>query len=184
VSLLLLVVAAVAAVNAPRASSAVPREEPGLIGGLGAALALAPLVVVAAFAHPVLDALELTAPTLRMAAGAVLAVQGVVTMVGRPPTAEPRLAGRRAALVPMAFPVLLTPGLGLLAVSGSLDRSAPTTAIVLAAALATVPALAAVVGPSTPTTALERAVRATAVLLAAVAVVAGLGLVVNGLFDV
>jgi small neutral amino acid transporter SnatA (MarC family) len=184
VSLLLLVVAAVAVVNAPRAWSAVPGGEPALIGALGAALALAPLVVVAAFAHPIVDALELTPPTLRMAAGTVLAVQGVVTMVARSPAAEPRLAGRRAALVPMAFPVLITPGLGLLAVSGSLDRSAPTTAVVLAAALATVPALAAARGPTDPPAAPERAIRAAAALLAAAAVVAGLGLVANGLFDV
>jgi small neutral amino acid transporter SnatA (MarC family) len=183
VSLLLLVVAAIAAVNAPRARSALPDEEPALIGALGAAVALVPLAVLAACAHPLIDALDLTSPTVRMAAGAALAVQGVVTMVTRPPAPEPRLAGRRAALVPVAFPVLLTPGLGLLTASGSLDRSAPTAVLVVAAALATVAAVAAVTSPPNRPTA-GRVARGAAVLVAAALVLAGLGLVVDGLFDI
>ena len=43
----------------------------------------------------------------------VLVVQAIVTFGWRTVTPEPALPGRWAALVPVAFPTLLTPGLNL-----------------------------------------------------------------------
>ena len=117
-----------------------------------------------------------------MAAGAVLAAQGVVTALLPLPKPEPRMEGRRAALVPVAFPTLLTPAIGLLAVSGSLDRSGPVTVAVLAGALATVPALALAV-PSTDGAG-RQLQRGAGALAAAVLVLTGIGLVFDGIFDI
>lgn len=179
-TLALLIVATVAVVNAPRVRSALPSEEPVLVGALGAAATLVALLPVAGFAGPLTDGLDLTAPTVRMAAGVVLLVFGAVTAVAGPPPAEPRLPGRRAGLVPVAFPVLLTPGVGLLVLAGALDRSAPVAVAVAALALATVP-LVAVVGSGSR--ALDAVWLGAGRVLAAVVVLAGMGLLMDGLFD-
>lgn len=181
-SLLLLVIAAAAAVSAPRAIGALPPDARNATALVGAAATLGGLGLLAAVADPLADAVDLAAPTVRMAAGAVLAAQGIATMVLPLPRPEPRLPGRWAALVPVTFPTLLTPALAILAVSGSLDRSAPTVLAVLAAALATVPALAALL--PTPGDASRRALRGVAALTAAGLVVCGIGLVFDGIFDI
>jgi small neutral amino acid transporter SnatA (MarC family) len=181
VSLALLALAAVAIVNAPRVRSALPPKGAGGVAALGAVATLLALSPLAAFAHPLAGWLGLTAPTARMAVGAVLAVSGVATLVVAPPAPEPGWPGRRAALVPVAFPVLLTPGLGLLAVTGSLDRGAAVVLVVVAGALATVPLVGAVL----PATDLgRRLASALGRLLSAATVVSGLALVANGVFDI
>lgn len=181
-STLLMVIAALAAVSAPRAIAALPPEGRIVAAIAGAAGTLGALALLAAVADPMADAVDLAAPTVRMATGAVLAAQGLAAMGLPLPRPEPRLAGRWAALVPVAFPTLLTPALALLAVSGSLDRSAPTTAAVLAGALATVPALGALVPVRAGTP--SRVLRGIAALMGAVLVVSGIGLVFDGIFDI
>jgi small neutral amino acid transporter SnatA (MarC family) len=178
-NLLLLVVAAVAAVSAPRAQSALPDDGRTRAAAEGALVVLGAAALLAALAGTLADAVDLADATVRMAAGAVLAAQGIAAMLLPLPPSEPRLGGRAAALVPVAFPTLLTPAVGLLAVSGSLDRSAPTTVGALLFALATVPLLALLVPrPS------ARAMRALGALLGAVLVVTGIGLVFDGIFDI
>jgi len=140
-------------------------------------LALVPLV---ALADAVIDAAQVASSTLRMAVGVVLVLQGGWALLTRAPSAEPALAGRRAALVPVAFPVLLTPGLGLLAVSGALDRTAPVALAVMAGTLATVPLVACVRASALRPRVLDGLGRITAATL----VVSGVGLVMNGLFDI
>ena len=178
-NLLLLVVAAVAAVSAPRAQSALPNHGRVRAAAEGALVALAAAALLAALAGALADAVDLADPTVRMATGTVLAAQGIVAMLLPLPRSEPRLAGRAAALVPVAFPTLLTPALGLLAVSGSLDRSAPTTVGALLVALATVPLVARLVPQPS-----ARSMRALGALLGAVLVVTGIGLVFDGIFDI
>lgn len=179
-SLALLALAALCAVNPARVRSALPREETVRVGALGAGLAWLALVPLVVLADAVLDAAQVAASTLRMAAGIVLVLQGGWVMVTRPPRPEPALPGRRAALVPVAFPVLLTPGLGVLTVSGALDRAAPVVLAVIAGALATV----AVVGGVRASALSPRVLDGLGRVTAAVLVVAGLGLLMNGLFDI
>ena len=179
-NLALLVIAAAAAVSPPRALAALPPDDDRVpVAALGALVALALTSVLAAVAEPIADAVDLATPTLRMAAGAVLAAQGIAAMSLRLPQPEPRLPGRRAAFVPVAFPTLLTPALGLLAVSASLDHGTATTVAVLAGALAAVPALAYAVARPPAT-----AMRGMAALLGAVLVAAGIGLIFDGIFDI
>jgi small neutral amino acid transporter SnatA (MarC family) len=180
--LALAVLAAVLVVNAPRVRAALPDDDRLAVGALGAAVSLAALAVVAGLADPVADGLHLTASTIRMGVGAVLVLQGAAALLLSPPSAEPRLPGRAAALVPVAFPVLLTPGLGLLGLSMSLDRSAPVAVAVLAGALATVVVVAGL-GSGRSGSVRPRMLRATGALLGAGLVLAGVALVIDGLFD-
>lgn len=179
-SLALLALAALCVVNPARARAALPREETVLVGALGAALAWLALVPLVALADAALDAAQVAASTLRMAVGVVLVLQGGWAMVTPAPRAEPALAGRRAAVVPVAFPVLLTPGLGLLAVAGALDRRGAVALAVMAGALAVVPLVACIRASALSPRVLDGLGRVTAAVL----VVSGLGLVMNGVFDI
>jgi small neutral amino acid transporter SnatA (MarC family) len=178
-SLALLALAALCAVNPARTQAALPRQEPARVAALGATLAWAALIPVVALADAALDAAQVASSTLRMAAGVVLVLQGAVAVLTRGPGPEPALPGRRAALVPVAFPVLLTPALALLALSGALDRSAPVALAVLGAALAAVPLLGAIA--MSPVR--QKVVDGLGRLAAAGLVVSGMALLMNGIFD-
>jgi small neutral amino acid transporter SnatA (MarC family) len=181
VSLALLVLASVATVNAPRSVWALPLGPLRLrVAALGAALAWSVLVPFASFADPLLDLVRISPATARMAEGLLLGVTGILLLAWPPPAAEPALAGIRAAAVPVAFPVLVTPALGLLAVSGATDRSSPVTLAVLAVALVTVPLLAIWL----PGARGRRVLTGLRLVLSATLVPLGAALVVNGLFDI
>jgi small neutral amino acid transporter SnatA (MarC family) len=183
VTVSLLVLAALAAVNAPRARGALPSEDRVAIAGLGALVALVALVPVAAVAGPLTDWLRVPASTARMGVGVVLAVVGLADVLVAPdPGPEPRLAGRGAALVPVAFPVLLDPGLGFLVLAGSLDHGVVVALSAAAAGLVTVP-LAAVLVPPVRTALAQRVQRAVAAVVAAGLVAAGIALLIDGMFD-
>ena len=64
---------------------------------------------------PLLDALDVSEPSFRIAAGIVAALAGAVDLFRRPPAPEPALPGWRAALVPVAIPVVARPALLVLA---------------------------------------------------------------------
>jgi small neutral amino acid transporter SnatA (MarC family) len=182
VTLLLLVVAAVLAVDAPRARRALRPDgavRTALVASAGALVALVPVV---AWAAALARAAHISAPTARMGTGAALAVVGAAEALLPLPRPEPALAGWRAALVPVAFPVLLTPAVGLLAASGSIDRGAPVALAVVAGALATVPLVAAVLPPGRSEIR-DRIGDGLARLLAAGLVAAGIALVLDGVFD-
>lgn len=180
-SLALLVFAAVCVVNPFRVRAAVPSDDPVRIAAGGATLAWVGVAVVAVISDVLLDTEAFPASTVRMALGVVAVLQGGWTLVGRLPTPEPRLPRRRAALVPVAFPVILTPGLGLLAASAALDRSVPVALGVLAGALASVPALAWAGRDERETSARLRG--GAARLLAGGLVLAGVALLINGVYD-
>jgi small neutral amino acid transporter SnatA (MarC family) len=179
VSLALLAFAAVCVVNPARVRPTLAQREPVVLGALGAALTWATLVPVVALADTVLDALQVADTTLRMAAAVVLVLQGTWALLTPLPGAEPALPGRRAALVPVAFPVLLTPGLALLALSGALDRSAPVAWALLGAVLVLVPAVGRVRTSPLRLKVLDGLGRLTGGLLIA----AGVALLMNGLYD-
>ena len=200
-TLALFVLAALCAVNAPRSRAVLPTDGgdgwfgyaedlevtgrpvrlPVALGG--AAIALIVLLPIAAFADPLLDLVDISPATARIATGLLLVVTGIL-LVGWPmPGPEPSLPGHRAALVPVAFPTLLTPGLALLALTASADHSALTALVVLAVTLATVPAIATIpVRP--PGSAQHRVLDGSARAVAGLLVLAGFGLLFDGVFDV
>ncbi len=173
-TLSLFVLAAVCVVNAPRARHALG-PDPVRTGVLGAGLAWAGTLPGVVLADPLADAIDISAPTIRIAVGLLLVVTGVLTVAL--PSPPPTPASRHPAVVPVAFPVLFTPGLAFLGVSGSLDRSALVAALVLLVALATVPLLALVAIP-------ERVRRGLARFVAGALVVAGVAVLVDGVFDI
>ena len=65
-----------------------------------------------------------SAPALRIAAGAVAVIGGIADLVRRPPAPTPALPGRRAALVPVAVPLVVRPALVVIALSAGADVGA------------------------------------------------------------
>jgi small neutral amino acid transporter SnatA (MarC family) len=122
----------VLATNPPRRRAALSVDETTTVA-LGATLAAVALVVVAAVSGPLLDALDVSAPNARIAAGLVLAVVSLHDLVWKPPPSGAALPGRAAALVPVCFPVLLRPEVALVALSLGADHG--VAAALLAATL-------------------------------------------------
>ena len=71
---------------------------------------------------PLLDALDVSEPSFRIAAGIVAGLAGAADLFRRPPPPEPALAGRRAALVPVAIPLVARPALLVLALGAGADQ--------------------------------------------------------------
>ena len=132
---LLWIVALVAALNPVRAALAVPREDRRSsvrVAALGGVVGSAVVLLLAMAGGPLLDALDVSDPAFRIAAGAVAAIAGGLDLVRRPPSAEPSLPGWRAALVPVAVPLVIRPALVLGAVSAHADRGIGVVAAALA----------------------------------------------------
>ena len=92
---LLLGLAYLAVFNPPRSRLAIPetaagRARAGVLAA-GSLLALGGLWAVAAGSGPLLDALEITPETFRLAAGIIVGIAGLRTMVVARPAAEPEL---------------------------------------------------------------------------------------------
>ena len=183
-SVWLWVAALLAAVNPARTAFGVPRRgdtrtTSGLaaLGGLaGASVVLA----VALVSGPLLDAVNVSDPALRIAAGMVGAVVGAAQLVRLPPSAEPALPSRRAALVPVAIPLVVGPGLLTLAISANADRGYWPVAGALAGGvgLLTLATLAPTDGPGGRVLAWAGRLTAAGLLLVSVL------LVVAGILDV
>jgi small neutral amino acid transporter SnatA (MarC family) len=101
----------------------------------GTMVALVVLVVLAAASEPVLDALDINLGTYRLGAGVVIALAGVRWLVAGPvaPVPEPEEDSRLAGFV--AFPVLLTPGAAVLALSVGAEHGTATAAWTAAVAV-------------------------------------------------
>jgi small neutral amino acid transporter SnatA (MarC family) len=174
------------ALNPPRAAFAVPREgrsrrtivrlavAGGAIGGL--------IVIVAVLAaDPLLDLLDVSAPSFRLAAGIVAAVAGAADLFRRPPAPEPALPGWRAALVPIAIPAVLRPALLVLALgAGADERVLPSVRAMLLGI-----ALLAVIAAAWPTEgASGRALTWASRLFAAGLMACGVILAIDGILAV
>src|SRR6056297_2986876 len=181
----LLVVAIIAAVNPARLAGAVPAAVPSRAGVVvaGGLLGAVVLDVLALGGDAALDALDVSAPTLRVAAGLAALAVALRDLLGPPPAAEPALAGWGAALVPVAVPLVLRPVLGVLALSGGAEVGvgpvlvAAVGAVVLAAAVV-------VMVPADDGGTGGRLRRWGAELGAVALLVAGAGLTVAGILDV
>jgi multiple antibiotic resistance protein len=158
------------------------RSQRVAVAAIGSGLAAGVLVILAVAADPLLDALNLSAPTVRIAVAVVVVVTAVIDLVGRIPSPEPSLPGLGAGLVPMLIPLVLRPGLALLAVSVAADHGVAPVVIGAALIVLGVVAAAAVtpVGEGTPRV-LARWLMA---VLAVVAIAIAIAMTVDGVFDV
>ena len=131
-TLTLLVLAMIAAANPFRALAARPPDatRETLIAAVAATGVL--VLVSAVVSDPLLDLVNVSGPSARIAAGIALLVVALKDVFAAPPTAEPALAGWRGGLIPLAFPVIFSPALALLAVAGAADRG---VAVALTAAV-------------------------------------------------
>jgi small neutral amino acid transporter SnatA (MarC family) len=174
------------ALNPPRAAFAVPREgrsrrDVVRLAGAGGAIGGLVVLVAALAADPLLDLLDVSEPSFRLAAGIVAAVAGAADLFRRPPPPKPALPGWRAALVPVAIPAVLRPALLVLALGAGADERvlASVCAMLLGIALLTVLA-AAWYTEGAPGRALTWASR----LLAAGLVACGVILAIDGILAV
>jgi small neutral amino acid transporter SnatA (MarC family) len=119
VSFAFLLLALVASANPCRIRLVVPERREAV--ALGALVALATASAIAAVGGSLLDALDITPETFRLAAAVVLALEGARALASARPAPEPELGGLGAALVPVAFPLLLTPGVVMLALAAGGD---------------------------------------------------------------
>jgi small neutral amino acid transporter SnatA (MarC family) len=122
-----------------------------------------------------------SAPAARIGVGIVGGVAGLSRMVRRPPSSEPAMRGRQAAIVPVAVPLFAAPGAVVLAIGAGADLG---LAVIVWSALAAIGALVAITallpaeGPS------RRVWAWVGRLLAAAGVVACILLVIDGVYDV
>jgi small neutral amino acid transporter SnatA (MarC family) len=178
VSFAFLLVALVASTNPCRVRLVLPERRTAI--ALGALIALGSASGVAAVGGAFLDALDITPETFRLASAVVLALEGTRALVLARPAAEPELGGLGAALVPIAFPLLLTPGVVMLALTAGGDDIVGQAVGAFVATFALVVLVALI----------PRGVRADALLaaggrlLGAVEIAVGVALAVDSLHDV
>ena len=130
---------------------------------------------------PLVDALGVSDPALRLAVGVVAGVVGIIELIRRAPGPEPGLPGWKAALVPVAVPSVAGAALVMLAIGAYADQG---LAVVGAALAVGVVALTLLAPFTPPAGAGRRAVVGAAKVLSATLVVAGVLLVIDGVFDV
>jgi small neutral amino acid transporter SnatA (MarC family) len=168
-----------AAFGIPRAGRS-PRDVTRLAvvgGGLGAVC-----VCVAAIAgDPVLDTLDVSEPSFRTAAGVLAALAGAADLLRRPPAPEPALPGARAALIPVAIPLVARPALLMLALGAGADEGVLVTVAAMAVGVVALTALAA---RCSTEGASGRVLRWAARLLAAGLVACGVLVAIDGVLDV
>ncbi|QGG96206.1 hypothetical protein [Actinomarinicola tropica] len=136
----LVVVAVVAAANPARlarAAGTAPEgtavRRPVATGGAAAAVAVVVLALLGSSAWTWLDVSD---PTGVVAAGLVLALAGAWSLLAPLPSWEPALDGGRAALLPVAVPLVLRPELALLALAAGADGHVPAVVVGMVIAVA------------------------------------------------
>jgi len=109
---ILLGIAYTAAVNPLRTRLGLPEHEGGKarmsVLAAGALLALGGVLALAGWSRPILDALEVSPETFRLAAGIVISVAAMITLARPRPGHEPEARGMAAGLWPVAYPRLLS----------------------------------------------------------------------------
>ena len=120
-------------------------------------------------------------PSFRIAAGIVAALAGAIDVFRRPPPPEPALAGRRAALMPVAIPVVARPVLLVLALGAGAEEGVLVSAAAMAIGVAVLTGLVA--GWQTDGSG-GRGLRWASRLMAAALVAGGVVLTVGGVLAV
>ena len=114
-----LLLAFATSLNACRLRRAFPTGPATL--ALGSLLAMGAGTALALSGRAVLGALDISPESFRLAAALVLTLEGARALLFEPPTITSALPGLRAALVPVAFPLLLQPGVVVLALAAGGD---------------------------------------------------------------
>ncbi len=170
--------ALVAAVNPCRLRLVLPERVAAV--ALGCLVALGAVAAIAALGGALLDALDISPESFRLGAALVLVLEGARALVFARPAPEPELAGLKAGLVPVAFPLLLTPGVVALAVAAGGDDVEPEAVAALAIACAFTLAFTLVPRGGRADALLAAGAR----LLAALEIAAGVALAVGAIRDV
>jgi small neutral amino acid transporter SnatA (MarC family) len=168
-----------AALGVPRAGR--PRRTVAGLAALGGALGGLAVCAAAAVGGPLLEAVDVSEPSFRVAAGILAALAGAADLLRRPPPPEPALPGWRAALVPVAIPVVARPALLVLALGAGADRGVAVSAAAVALGIVLLTALAAGWDPEGPA---ARVLRWASRVLAAALVAGGVLLAVDGVLAV
>ena len=176
----------VAALNPARAVFGIPRRgrsprDPLRLAAIGGAIGGLIVCAAAGLGGPLLDWLDVSDPSFRIAAGVVALLGGIADLFRRPPPPEPALAGWRAALVPVAVPVVARPVVLLVALGAGAERSVLLAAGSMVIAVALLSGLTewwTTEGPR------GRALRWAGRLLAVALIAGGVVLGVDGVFDV
>jgi small neutral amino acid transporter SnatA (MarC family) len=145
---------------------------------VGTVLVVGMSALIVAVSTDLLDALDITPETWRIAAGIVVGIAGIRVLALPQRAEEPELQGMWRALVPVAFPLLFTPELvALVTIYGSTESAGHAIAGV---------AVAAALGLATGVLVLRRPSLwlATARFLGAVLILGGIALVIEGIRDV
>ena len=135
----------------------------------------------AAVGGPLLDLLDVSEPSFRIAAGVVAVLAGAADLFRRPPPAEPAPSGRRAALIPVAVPLVARPALLVLALGVGADLDVLVCAGAMAVGMGLLTGIVAawpLDGPG------GRSLRWAGRLLGAALVACGILLAVDGVLDV
>jgi small neutral amino acid transporter SnatA (MarC family) len=102
------------AVNPVRRRYELPADQRQVAAGAG--LTLAAILLLGFGGEALLDALDISVPTFRVAVGLVLAIRAFVDLMRALPEGGPVPPGLRGAVAPVFFPVLFRPEVGLVAV--------------------------------------------------------------------
>jgi small neutral amino acid transporter SnatA (MarC family) len=181
---IMLVVAYLGGFNPARTRLSVPetgglRARPGVLAA-GSLLTFGAVAALTGWSGPILDALETSPETFRLAAGIMTGLTVALHVVRPRPATEPELRGWRAAVWPVAFPRLFTPVIATLALSTGASDGVPGSLIGAAVGLVTVNLLGLVPRRELGDRVLRWAGRMTAVALMITAVF----LIVDGIRDV
>ncbi len=182
-SALLLLVAVAAAINPFRARGALPETAAGRARlvpvAVGGGLAILSVAGLAWWSGPLLDALQITPETFKIAAGFVAVLAAGYAFVVAVPKPEPELRGWRSGIWPVWYPRLLSPEVMFLAVAAGTGSGVAATTGAAAASVAALAALVPVRGAVS-----RRVLVWVGRLLAALLVLAGIWLAIDGVRDV
>ncbi len=176
----LLLIAYLGAVNPARAALAV---DPGIDRrrvNTGATIAFVIAVVLVAGADTILDWIDTSATFFRIAAGTVVGLTGAAALVVPPPAPVVGRSPRWSPLVPVLFPILLTPALVTLAISTGADYDAGRSYVAAAVAIGLTGGLVELSRTSSATAGL----RALSRFLAAGAIVAAIVMIMDGIIEI
>ncbi len=120
----LIALAAMCAANPFRIAACAPAgaETRRSAAAVATLLSLAAVGLLAVLSEEILDWLNVSGSSSRIAAGVSVLVVGIRDLFIQPPPPEPALQGWRAGIVPMAFPAFFSPALAILAISAGSAR--------------------------------------------------------------
>lgn len=133
----LIALAAISAANPFRvgACAPLPKDTRRQTSAVATAVSLIAVGALVALSDPILDLLNVSGSSSRIAAGVAVLVLGVRDLFAQPPAPEPALEGWLAGLVPLAFPAIFSPALAILAISAAAERGAGTALGIIGAVI-------------------------------------------------